>query len=384
MVDLAKITEPLSLDRFVPRPGGPLVLEVDLTEGVVDEGPQNPVNQILNRRKQRYLDVLEGVRRGARDPKVAALLVRVDARTLGFAQVQELRDSIIDFRSTGKPAVAWAEAFGESGDGNLPYYLACAFSQIVMSPSGVLGLTGLMARQTFFKGTADKLDIQFDVGKRHEYKSALNSYTESGYTDAHRETVEAVVDSLSDQLVTGVSEARGLSREKVREHIAKAPILAREALDEGLVDRLAYRDEIYADLLGKVREQHGSEPSLQFVTRYHRKNTPPPRPRVGGGSGYLALISAQGGIHVGRSRRSPLGGGNVMGSDTVCAAFRAARQDPQVKGVVFRVNSPGGSAVASDLIRRESELTREAGKPVITTMGDVAGSGGYYLSLIHI
>src|SRR5690625_6589258 len=98
MVDLAKITEPLSLDRFVPRPGGPLVLEVDLTEGVVDEGPQNPVNQILNRRKQRYLDVLEGVRRGARDPKVAALLVRVDARTLGFAQVQELRDS--DRKST--------------------------------------------------------------------------------------------------------------------------------------------------------------------------------------------------------------------------------------------------------------------------------------------
>ncbi|HIY40954.1 MAG TPA: signal peptide peptidase SppA [Candidatus Nocardiopsis merdipullorum] len=381
MVDLAKITEPLSLDRFVPRPGGPLVLEVDLTEGVVDEGPQNPVNQILNRRKQRYLDVLEGVRRGARDPKVAALLVRVDARTLGFAQVQELRDSIIDFRSTGKPAVAWADAFGENGDGNLPYYLACAFSQIVMSPSGVLGLTGLMSRQTFFKGTADKLDIQFDVGKRHEYKNALNSYTESGYTDAHREAVESVVDSLSDQLVTGVSEARGLSREKVREHIAEAPILAREALDEGLIDRLAYRDEIYADLLGKVREQHGSEPSLQFVTRYHRKNTPPPRPRVGGGSGYLALISAQGGINVGRSRRSPLGGGNVMGSDTVCAAFRAARQDPQVKGVVFRVNSPGGSAVASDLIRRESELTREAGKPVITTMGDVAGSGGYYVAL---
>src|SRR5699024_8116559 len=135
-----------------------------------------------------------------------------------------------------------------------------------MSPSGVLGLTGLMSLQAFFKGAADKLDIQFDVGKSHEYKNALNSYTESGYTDAHRETVEAVVDSLSDQLVTGVSEARGLSREKVHEHIAKAPILAREALDEGLVDRLAYRDEIYADLLGKVREQHGSEPSLQFVT----------------------------------------------------------------------------------------------------------------------
>lgn len=381
MVDLAKLTEPLSLNRFVPRSQGPLVLELDLTDGVVDEAPQNPVSQILNRRKQRYLDVLEGVRRGARDPKVAALLVRVDARTLGFAHVQELRDTITDFRSTGKPAVAWAEAFGEDGSGNLPYYLACAFSQIVMVPTGLLGLPGLRSRQVFYKEAADKLDVSFEVGKRHEYKNALNSYTETGFTDAHREAVEAIVDSMSDQLVTAVSEDRGISEEKVREYIAKAPTLAREALEGGLVDRLAYRDEVYADLLGKVREQHGEEPHLQFVTRYHRKHTPPPAPRMGGGPGYIALISAQGGINVGRSRRAPLGGGNVMGSDTVCAAFRAARKDPQVRGVVFRVDSPGGSAVASDLIRRESELTREAGKPVITAMGDVAGSGGYYVAL---
>lgn len=381
MVDLTKITEPLSFDRFVPRSGGPLVLELDLTEGVVDEGPQNPVSQVLNRRKQRYLDVLTGVRRGARDPKVAALLVRVDARSLGLGQVQELRDTILDFRATGKPAVAWADAFGEAGDGNLPYYLACAFSQIVMSPTGVLGLSGLMSRQAFFKGATDKLGVHFEVGKRHEYKSALNSYTETGYTDAHREAVEAVVDSLSNQLVTGVAEARGISEEKVREYIAKAPTLAREALEGGLVDRLAYRDEVYADLLGKVREEHGGEPRLWFLTRYQRKNTPPPLPRVSGDPGYIALISAQGGINTGRSRRAPLGGNEVMGSDTVCAAFRAARKDPQVRGVVFRVNSPGGSAVASDLIRRESELTRKAGKPVITTMGDVAGSGGYYVAL---
>ncbi|WP_159943033.1 MULTISPECIES: signal peptide peptidase SppA [unclassified Nocardiopsis] len=382
MVDLAKITEPLSLAR--QRPKGPLVLELDLTEGVADEAPGDPVGQFMSRRKQHYLDVLEGIRRGARDPGVAALLVRVDARSLGFAKVQELRHAVADFRAAGKPAVAWADSFGETGAGNLPYYLACAFSRLALAPTGVLGLTGLIMRTTFVRGALDKLDVTYEVGRRHEYKNALNSVTETGYTEAQREATERIVTSLGDQITEAVARERGLTPEKVRALVSRGPLLAREAAEEGLVDRLAYRDEVYADLFEQVKREKGGgrgEPRLQFVTRYHRKHTPPPRPRRAGGPGYIALISATGTIALGRTRRSPLGGGTVMGSDTVTAAFRAARKDPQVKAVVFRVDSRGGSPTASDAIRRESELTRQAGVPVISAMGDIAGSGGYYVTL---
>ncbi|WP_017577568.1 signal peptide peptidase SppA [Nocardiopsis kunsanensis] len=381
MVDLAKITEPLSLKRFVPGPKAPLVLELDLTEGVTDENPGDPLGQLLNRRKQHYLEVIEGLRRGARDPRVAALVVRVDARSFHTARAQELRDCIADFRSTGKTAVAWADTFGEADNGNLPYYIATAFSRVIMAPTGLLGLTGMQWQQVFAKGAADKLDVDFEVGRRHEYKSAMDTYTETGFTDAHREAVDAILESVNGQLVKAVSETRGLTEERVRELVDRGPVLAGEALEAGLVDRLGYRDQVYADLLEEVRQEHGVEPRLQFVTRYHRRHAPQPRPRAAGGPDYIAVISAGGAIMLGKSRRSALSGGTVMGSDTVGAAFRAARQDPQVKGVVFRVDSGGGSAVASDLIRRESELTRQAGKPVVTTMGGVAGSGGYYVAL---
>ncbi|WP_150250661.1 signal peptide peptidase SppA [Nocardiopsis deserti] len=377
MVDLAKIM------KTRQRPQGPLVLELDLTEGVADQAPGDPVSQIMNRRRQQYLDVLEGIRRGARDPRVAALLVRVDARSLGFAKVQELRRTVADFRAAGKPAVAWADSFGETGEGNLPYYLACAFSRVFMAPTGVLGLTGLMMRTTFVKGALDRLDVSYEVGARHEYKNAMNSVTETGYTAAQREASDRIVTSLGDQIVEAVSQARGLSREEVRALVSQGPFLAREAVGKNLVDGLAHRDEVYAQVLAEAQEARGKQgdsgPQLQFVTRYHRKHTPPQLSRDT--KGYIALISATGTISLGRTRRSPLGGGTVMGSDTVAAAFRAARKDPRVKAVVFRVDSRGGSPTASDAIRRESELTSQAGIPVVAVMGDVAASGGYYVTL---
>ncbi|MBB6120766.1 signal peptide peptidase SppA [Nocardiopsis algeriensis] len=381
MVDLAKITQPLSLARLGQRSRGPVVLELDLTEGVADEAPGDPIAQLVNRRKQHHLELVEGIRRGARDPRVAALLVRVDTRTLGFAKVQELRDCVADFRAAGKTAVAWADSFGESGEGNLSHYLACAFDRIAMAPTGVLGLTGLKLKGTFVKGALDKLGVGYEVGRRHEYKSALNGVTETGFTDAHREVSESIVSSLGDQLVEAVAQARGLSEERVRELVSQGPFMAGEAVEHGLVDRLAYRDEIYADLLAEVRGERGREPELLFVTRYHRRHTPTQLPLPGSGASCIALISATGTISTGRTRRSPLGGGTVMGSDTVCAAFRAARRDPDVKAVVFRVDSRGGSPTASDAIRREAELTSRAGKPVVAVMGDVAGSGGYYVTL---
>lgn len=386
MVDVAKLTEPLvkPLNRFRPASGNRLVLEIDLTDGLTDEVPSDPLGQIMNKRRQRLTDLVEGIRRGAQDPRVLALIARIDGRPLGLAQVQELRSAVAFFAAAGKPTLAWSDSFGEFGPGTVPYYLACAFSEIAMLPTGTVGLTGISVSTTFLKGAVDKLGVEYQAGARHEYKNALNTFTESGFTEPHREATGRIVESVTEQLTEGIAQGRSMTPEKVSELISRGPFLADEALEAGLVDRLAYRDEIYADLLGRF---HGpgdgapARPQLQFVTRYHRRHTPAARVPAPGRQGYIALISATGMIMTGRSRRSPLGGAATMGSDTVAAAFRAAREDPHVRAVVFRVDSRGGSPVASDIIRRESELTSRAGTPVVTSMGEIAGSGGYYVAL---
>ncbi|MFC3995140.1 S49 family peptidase [Nocardiopsis sediminis] len=380
MVDVAKLLDPVSKARR--RRSAPLVLEIDLTEGLSDEAPADPLGQILARRHQRLSDLIEGIRRGAHDPRVVALAARIDGRPLGFARVQELRAAVVAFRAAGKPTVAWSESFGDFGPGTVPYYLATAFEEIALLPTGLVGLTGLGMHTTFFRSAIDKLGVEYQAGARHEYKNAVNVFTETGYTDAHREAAGRIVESLGEQVVEGIAEGRGLAPERVRELTDRGPLLAEEALEAGLVDRLAYRDEVYADLLGRFGDgsRAGAGARLRYVTRYHHRHAVASRVSVRS-RGHIALISGIGTIATGRSRRSPLGGGATMGSDTVTAAFRAAREDDDVKAVVFRVDSRGGSAVASDIIRREVALTRDAGTPVIVSMGDFAGSGGYYIAL---
>ncbi|MDT0302369.1 S49 family peptidase [Streptomonospora wellingtoniae] len=395
MVHPVKLLGPFS--RLQERRSGPLILELDLTDGLAEEAPGDPLGQVLARRHQQLRDVVEGIRRGAKDPRVKALVARIDGRALGFARVQEVRAAVSAFRAAGKDTVAWAESFGEFGPGTVPYYLACSFAEIAVVPTGSVGLTGLRVGTTFFGGAAERLGVRFEGGARHEYKNAPNQFTEQGFTEPHREITERLVESLSEQVAEGVAEGRGLSTERVRELIDSGPLLAAEALEAGLVDRLAYRDEVYTDLRARyapAAETGGdrdgaAEPAaagegsgrggarLLYVGRYHHRASMSERVPVRAG-GYIALITATGVITSGRSRRSALGG-KSMGADTVSAALRAARRDRNVRAVVFRVDSRGGSAVASDVIRREVALTREAGTPVIASLGDIAGSGGYYI-----
>src|SRR5690606_1688662 len=246
---------------------------------------------------------------------------------------------------------------------------------IVLGPTGTLGLTGISMRAYFLREAADRLGIETDASARHEYKTAMNMLTERDFTDAHREASEHLVASLSEQVRAGIAEARGLSTERVAELTARGPLLAAEALEAGLVDRLAYRDEVYAELLGRF-----GEPRLRYVPRYNRHKAAERIPAPGRQE-QIALITAHGAIHSGPSRRSPVSGSSSTGSDTVGAAFRAARRDPSVRAGVFRADSPGRSHTASDVIRREGRRTREAGTPRIASTGDVAASGGYYVSL---
>jgi protease-4 len=378
MVDAGKVVELFNEAR--EQRTAPLILELDLADGVVEGAPADPVAAFLARRKTHLRDVLDGLRRGAGDPRVRALIVRVSGG-VGFAVAQELRDAVLSFRDAGKLTVAWTESFGETGHGTVPYYLATAFERIYLQPTGFLGVTGISLEEPFFRGALDKLGIAPRFGKRHEYKTAANSFVERRYTPEHEEMSKRLVTSIGAQIVAGVATGRGRTEERVRELIDQGPLLSTEALDSGLVDRLCYRDEVYADVRAEVRTTAGQEPLLRFVGRYQRsqplaRRLPHPRHDA------VALIHGQGPIRLGRSGRSPMPGqDSAMGSDTVGAAFRAAVKDERVKAIVFRVNSPGGSAVASDAIWREVVLAREAGKPVIVSMGNVAASGGYYIAV---
>ena len=371
-----QITEQVS--RLRQRQTAPLILELDLTDGI-GEGPvTDPLSAIMSRRKMRLPDIIEGLRRARRDDRVRALVVKVGGGRIGLARMQEIREAVTDFRESGKLTVAWSETFGEFTHGNVPYYLATAFDRIYLQPSGALGLTGVAIEQLFLHDALAKIGVAFQSAKRYEYKSAADNLTERGFTGPAREAAERMAVSIAEQITAAITERRGKTAEQARALLDRGPFLAADALAEGLVDALGYRDEVYAD----VRKEAGAGAILQYVARYQRahalvqraRRLPNPRER------FVAVIYASGPIRQGRSSRSPLGG-SAMGSDTVAAALRSATSDERVRAVLLRVNSPGGSAIASDTIWREVVRTRAAGKPVVVSMSDVAASGGYYISV---
>jgi protease-4 len=366
------------VEAAVRRRAAPLVLELDLTEPLVEATPRDPLGALIARRRTSVRAVVEGLRRAGDDARVVALVAKLGGpgSRLSLALAQEVRDAVHDFRTHGKAAVAWAETFGELARGTVPYYVATGFDEIWLQPSGDVCVTGVATQVPFLRDALDKARITPQVARRHEYKNAADPFTEQAFTTAHREATEHLVASVMHQLVDGIARERGLDAAEVRALVDRAPLPATEALQAGLVDRLGYRDEVYA----AVRARAGADAALLYVARYARAGASlparlgmAPRPRI-------ALVEVTGPIHLGRSGRRALTG-PTSGSDTVTAALRSAARDPGVKAVVLRVASPGGSYVASDAIWRQVALTREAGTPVVVSMGHVAASGGYYVSM---
>jgi protease IV len=355
----------------------PLLLELDLTRPLGDAPAVDLLDRLRSRGRPRLGDVLDALHRAGDDRRVVGLVAKLGSG-LSLAAAQELRAAVRAFAASGKPTVAWAETFGEQANASAAYLLATGFGEIWLQPSGELGLVGLATETTFLGGAVQRLGVEPQVGQRLEYKNAPDQLTRTAYSDAHREAQDRLVASGWEQVLDAVATGRGLSPERVQELADRAPLDCRAALDAGLVDRRGYRDEVYADLRRRV----GDEASLLFVQHWAGSRPAPTRvaetvrarraPVVG-------VVEVTGGIVVGRSRRSALQG-PMVGSDTVGAQLRAARRDDRVRAVLLRVDSPGGSYVASDTIWREVGLTRDAGKPVVVSMGRVAGSGGYFVS----
>ncbi len=349
------------------------ILEIDFERSFVEYGSTDPVSKIFGGGDANVAELVAALERASTDDRVVGLVGHIGAGGYGMAITQEMRDAVAAFRASGKFTVAFAETFGEFGPGNQGYYLAAAFDEVWLQPSGDVGLNGIAAQTMFLRGTFDKLDLDVRMDHRHEYKNAKNMYTERDYTPAHREALTAVLGSMHGQLVRGVAEGRGLETSAVTALIDRGPFLGPEALQEKLVDRLGYRDE----LLAHLREKAGDDAELLFHDKYlERAGKPHQR------GARIAVVYGVGPVVRGGNSFDPLfGGGPTMGSKTVAAALREAIDDPDVKAIIFRVDSPGGSYVASDTIWRETVRARQAGKPVIVSMGNVAGSGGYFVAM---
>lgn len=362
------------------------ILELDLQAAPAESAGFDPMALINGAGKPLLLrEAVAAIHRATDDPRVAGLIARIQIDAAPPGPVQELRDAVVAFTEK-KPSLAWAETY----PGTLSYYLASAFREVWMQPSGTVGLVGFATSALFLRDALDKLGVEAQFVARGEYKSAANLFTQDRYTEAHREADTALVDGLRTQVWDAVSASRGVDRAALDALADRAPLLRDDAVAAGLVDRIGFRDEVY----GRIAEMAGAEgisaetgdadgddaPPRLYLARYARAK----KPAVPGLKSHpkVAVVTVAGPIVSGRGGRqmSPMGSSS-SGGDTIAAALRQAAADDDVAAVVLRVDSPGGSVTGSETIWREVVRTRERGKPVVASMGAVAASGGYYVSM---
>jgi protease-4 len=316
------------------------VLTVDLREALDEAPPTDPLAQLGIGHRLTLGELLLTIERAGSDPRIRGLVARVSGEGPGFAQIQELRDAVARFRAKRKFAFVYTDSFGEFGPGTGGYYLATAFDEIHLQPLGGLGLTGLLAQTPLLGAFFDEIGVDPALDRRGPYKTFADTFTEAELTPEHREMLETLVDSLFGQIVTGIAQGRKLDESDVDRLIDGGPYLAEEAKPAGLVDRLSYQDEVHE----LARERAGDGAELLSLEDYAARIQPL---EVAGDAPAIALVYGLGQIQRGDSDYGGALGGFVMGADTVAEAFSAAVDDPEVGAILFRVDSGGGSAVAS-------------------------------------
>ena len=390
--DLRSLARKVDTARHRGVPNG-CVLELDLQAVPHETAGFDPFAMIANSGRPLLLrEAVAAIHRAADDPRVAGLIARVQIPAAAAGPVQELREAITAF-SDVKPSLAWAETY----PGTLSYYLASAFREVWMQPSGTVGLVGFATNALFLRDALDKAGIEAQFIARGEYKSAANLFTQDSYTDAHREADGRLIESLGSQVWRAVAESRHLEAAAVDALADKAPLMRDDAVTGGLVDRIGFRDEAYsriAELAGapgispETGDADGDDaPARLYLSRYARATAhrpAPPMPPIPGRKTKptIAVVTLHGPIVSGRGgpQLLPLGNSSA-GGDTIGAALREAAADDSVSAIVLRVDSPGGSVTGSETIWREVNRVRDGGRPVVVSMGAVAASGGYYVSM---
>jgi protease-4 len=344
-----------------------LVLRVggNLTE----VAPNDVVSYVRGVKAPTVRSVVDNLRKAKVDSRVRAVMLRPTGFDSPFwGKVQEVRDAVIEFKKSGKPVYAYLEYGGDR-----EYYLATAADKVFLMPSSPLDLTGIATYELFLRGTLDKIGAYPDLHHVGQYKTAVNTFTEKGYTRAHKEMDEALTRDLYDQLVRGIADSRKKNEGEVRTLLDEGPFMPEDALHAGLIDDVAYEDQVEEKLRAGEHRSHIEGDDYARVSPSSVGLDRGPR---------IAVIHAAGVITGGKSGFDPLNGA-AAGSDTLIEYIRRARKDGSVRAIVLRIDSPGGSASASDAIWRELMITKQerADRPLIASMSDLAASGGYYIAM---
>jgi protease-4 len=344
------------------------LLTLDIGDGVVEREPGNPLERLAQGDAIPMRTITMALEAAGHDERVKGLLLRLGSGTIGIGQVQELREAIRGFHERSKSVTCFAEDF--DGNGMLRYDLAAGCDEIWMQPSGEVALTGFTLETPFVKDALDKLGIRAEMDHREEYKGAVNTLTSAAMPAPQRENMQRLVDSWLVQITRDIGEGRKMAEADVRALVDRSPFLADQALTLKLVDKLGYRDQ--ADAAAKQRA--GGAAETMSLADYAAVLPEPPSDAT-----RIALIYGLGEIELGAEDGGLLGR-TAMRSGTMRAALSKAIDDAGIKAIVLRIDSPGGSYVASDTIWREVDRARQKNKPLFVSMGNIAASGGYMIA----
>lgn len=343
------------------------VLAIDLTHGLAGKHLDLP---FAPTGRPTVEDIVLGLEAAATDSRVKGLLLRVGRGPLDIAQAQEIRDAVARFQESSRPVHAFAETFGEAGDGTLHYYVAASADQIFLQPSGDVRLMGFMVEQPFLRGAMDWLGVAPRVSKRKEYKGAPDIFTETAMSMPVRQNLQQLADSWLAQVVEGLVADRKIDAATARRWIDEAPWDAIQAKDAGMVDQLAYWDQASAVTYGVLGEDAAID-IADYAAQIPEPAAAAPK---------IAIVRGSGAVVLGKGDVDPFGNGGSLGSDTIAGAISRAIDD-RVKAIILRVDSPGGSYVAADTIWREVARAKEMNIPVVVSFGAVAASGGYFIAV---
>lgn len=349
-----------------PEPTGE-ILSLDMRGGIID----HPAGEsVFGNTPKSVVEIVRALHAAKDDDDIKGLFIRANGYGMTPASAEEIRLAIKDFQSNGKFVIAHSQGF--EGTSFTAYHAVSTADEIWLQATTPFAVAGIRSEVPFYGGIAEKYDAKVDMIQFHEYKNAANIYKESGFTDAHREATVGLLTSLYDTAVTQIAEDRNMSAEKIRSLFEAAPHSAESAKEAGLIDKLGHLIDAQEYAKEKAGDKDGKFMSLSAYADSLPISTGP----------VIALIGGQGPVVMGSSSNggSPFSSEISMGGDTVSGAFEAAIKDDKVKAIVFRVSTPGGSATASDQIHNATMRAKEAGKPVIVSMGQYAASGGYYVS----
>lgn len=368
IIGLALLVESLN-KQTIPDNG---VLVLNISGALPDYTPEDPTAKLFGMSQgQSFSGILTQLRKAKVDKRVSAILLDIDLSMIGWGKADELREAIVDFKTSGKPVYAYME-YGA----NKEYYIATAADKIYLPPTGELGIIGLQAQSQFYKGSLDKLGVEFESVAIGKYKGANDPLVRKDLSPEQREVVNALLDDYYGRLVGTIAEARKKSPEDVRAIIDNAPYNGVHAAGQNLIDGAKYRDEVYTEIKTQLGYKESDE--LRTISAASYKEITPESLGLNNGE-RIAVIFASGIITGGKSSDGSFGGAQTIGSDTIVRAVKDAADDNTIKAIVLRVDSGGGSALASDLMWHTLEYAKTK-KPVVTSMGDVAASGGYYIA----